>query len=71
MLKERELCPGTVENHMAGLRFFFIRTLNRHELRQFLPYPKACKKLSNILSREARLIASSSLFRAHTVVGKR
>jgi integrase/recombinase XerD len=65
LLKERKLCPGTVENHVAALRFFFMRTLNRHEFRQFLPYPKARKKLPNILSREevARLIdASSSLF---------
>lgn len=65
LLKERKLCPGTVENHVAALRFFFIRTLHRHEFRQFLPYPKVRRNLPNILSREevARLIeASSSLF---------
>src|SRR5215472_14063858 len=65
LLKERKLCPGTVENHVAALRFFFIRTMHRYEFRQFLPYPKARRKLPNILSREevARLIeASSSLF---------
>ena len=64
LLKERKLCPGTVENHVAALRFFFIRTLHRHQFREFLPYPKARRKLPNILSREevARLIdASSSL----------
>ena len=50
---------------MAALRFLFIHTLHRHEFRQFLPYPKARRKLPKILSREevARLIdASSSLF---------
>jgi integrase/recombinase XerD len=65
LLKERKLCPGTVENHVAALRFFFIRTLHRHEFRQFLPYPKVRRKLPNILSLEevTRLIdASSSLF---------
>ena len=65
LLKERKLSPGTVENHVAALRFFFIRTLNRHEFRQFLPYPRVGKKLPKILSREevGRLIeASSSLF---------
>src|SRR6266702_1485745 len=65
LLKERKLCPGTVENHVAALRFFFIRTLHRHEFRQFLPYPKVRKKLPNILSGEevTMLIeASSSLF---------
>ena len=65
LLKERKLCPGTVENHVAALRFLFVRTLQRHEFRQFIPYPKVRRKLPKILSREevARLIdASSSLF---------
>ena len=65
LLKARKLDPGTVENHVAALRFLFIHTLHRHEFRQFLPYPKARRKLPKILSREevARLIdASSSLF---------
>jgi integrase/recombinase XerD len=65
LLKVRKLDPGTVENHVAALRFLFVRTLHRHEFRQFLPYPKVRSKLPNILSREevARLIdASSSLF---------
>src|ERR1019366_7665882 len=58
LLKQRKLNPGSVENHVAALRFFFIRTLNRHQFRQFLPYPKVQRKVSNILSREevARLI---------------
>ena len=65
LLTEQKLCPGTVENHVAALRFFFIRTLHRHEFRQSLPYPNVRRKLPNILSREevAHLIeASSSLF---------
>src|SRR3954468_9270627 len=65
LLKERKLCPGSVEHHVAALRFLFVRALGRHEFRQFLPYPRVPKKLPKILSREevARLIdASSSLF---------
>ena len=65
LLKERKLDPGSVENHISALRFFYVRTLGRHEFRRFLPFPKVRKKLPNILSREevARLIeASSSLF---------
>ena len=65
LLKVRKLDPGTVENHVAALRFLFVRTLRRHEFRQFLPYPKVRRKLPKILSREevARLIdASSGLF---------
>ena len=65
LLKQRKLSPGSVEHRISALRFFFVRTLHRHEFREFLPYPKAQRKLPNILSREevARLIeASSSLF---------
>ena len=65
LLRERKLSPGSVEHHVAALRFFFIRTLHRHEFRQFLPYPKVRRKLPNILSQEevTRLInASNGLF---------
>jgi site-specific recombinase XerD len=65
LLKERKLSPGSVENHVSALRFFFVRTLGRHQFRQFLPFPRVRKQLPKILSREevAQLIdASSSLF---------
>lgn len=65
LLKERKLDPASAENHISALRFFFLRTLRRHEFREFIPFPNTRKKLPKILSREevARLIeASSSLF---------
>ena len=65
LLKDRRLSPGTVEHHISALRFFFVRTLHRHEFRQFLPFPRVRKKLPKILGREevACLInASSGLF---------
>ena len=65
LLQQRKLDPGSVENHISALRCFFVRTLNRHEFRQFLPFPKTRRKLPNILSQEevARLIeASGGLF---------
>ena len=65
LLREFKLCPGSVENHVAALRFFFVRTLRRHEFREFLPYPKSPRKLPSILSQEEveRLIsASTNLF---------
>ena len=65
LLRERKLCPGTVENHVAALRFFFVRTLHRHQFREYLPYPKTRKKLPNILSQEevsCLINASSNLF---------
>src|ERR1035437_5808184 len=51
-LRETTLCPGTVENPVAALRFFFVRTLPRHQFREFLPYPTTRRKLPNILSQE-------------------
>src|SRR5579863_8707730 len=65
LLRERKLCPGTVENHVAALRFFFVRTLHRHQFREYLPYPKTRRKLPSILSREevsCLINASSNLF---------
>jgi site-specific recombinase XerD len=61
LLKVRKLDPGTVENHVSALRFLFVRTLHRHEFRQFLPYPKVRRKLPKILSLEevTRRVASA------------
>ena len=65
LFKERKLCSGSVEHRISALRFFFVRTLRRHEFREYLPFPRTRSKLPKILSREevARLIeASSGLF---------
>jgi len=66
LLKERKLAPGSVVNHVAGLRFFFVKTLKRYQFREFLPYPKDHRRLPTVLSLEevARLInASGTLYR--------
>lgn len=66
LLKRRKLAVGSVINHVAALRFLFVRTLKRQEFREFLPYPREHRKLPGILSKEevARLInASGNLFR--------
>jgi site-specific recombinase XerD len=65
LLKTRKLAPGTVENHVAALRFLYVRTLKRYEFREYIPYPRLRKKLPGILSKDevARLInASGTLF---------
>jgi integrase/recombinase XerD len=61
LLKTRKLAPGTVENHVAALRFLYVRTLKRYEFREYIPYPRVPRKLPGILSKEevARLINSS------------
>ena len=66
LLRERKLTPGTAVNCVAALRFFFVKTLKRHQFREFLPYPKDRRRLPIVLSREevSRLInAAGNLFR--------
>jgi len=66
LLTECKLTPGTVINRVAALRFFFVKTLKRHQFRDFLPYPQDRRRLPAVLSREevARLIdAAGTLFR--------
>jgi integrase/recombinase XerD len=66
LLRERKLTPGTVVNQVAALRFFFVKTLKRHQFRDFLPYPQHRRRLPTVLSREevSRLInAAGTLFR--------
>ena len=66
LLKERKLTPGTVVNRVAALRFFFVKTLKRHQFRDFLPYPRDQRRLPTVLSLEevARLIdAAGTLYR--------
>jgi integrase/recombinase XerD len=66
LLRERKLTPGTVVNQVAALRFFFVKTLKRHQFRDFLPYPQDQRRLPTVLSQEevSRLInAGGTLFR--------
>jgi len=66
LLQERKVTPGTAVNCVAALRFFFVKTLKRHQFREFLPYPKDHRRLPTVLSPEevARLInAAGTLFR--------
>ena len=66
LLRERKLTPGTVVNQVAALRFFFVKTLKRHQFRDFLPYPQDQRRLPTVLSGEevSRLInAAGTLFR--------
>jgi integrase/recombinase XerD len=66
LLRERKLTPGTVVNQVAALRFFFVKTLKRHQFRDFLPYPHDRRRLPTVLSREevSQLInAAGTLFR--------
>ena len=64
LLHERKMRPLTVRLHVAALRFFFVKTLKRRYLLDDTPYPKAPRRLPQILSVEemARVIdAADSL----------
>src|ERR1700731_4998847 len=66
LLQERKVTPGTAANCVAALRFFFVKTLQRHQFREFLPHPKDRRRLPTVLSPEevSRLInAAGILFR--------
>jgi site-specific recombinase XerD len=52
LFRERKLKAGTVQQHVAGLRFFYVKTLKRHFLLDDLPRPKRSRRLPEILSPE-------------------
>lgn len=62
LFQAKKLDAGTVQQHVAGLRFFFVKMLKRQLLLEDLPMPKRHRKLPQILSPEevAQLINSSS-----------
>jgi integrase/recombinase XerD len=71
LLQERKVTPGTAVNCVAALRFFLVKTLKRHQFREFLPYPKDDRRLPTVLSPEevSRLInAAGTLFRRTLLV---
>src|SRR5947208_6861230 len=70
LLKKRKLAVGTVIARVAALRFFFVRTLKRHEFRQDLPYPKEQRRLPTVLSLEevGRLIDAAGNLKQRAVL---
>ncbi len=70
LLKNRKLAVGTVIARVSALRFFFIRTLKRHEFRQDLPYPKKQQRLPTVLSLDevSQLIDAAGNLQQRTVL---
>src|SRR6267142_2257251 len=67
-LQRRNYSAITTRNYLrvVALRFFFVKTLKRHQFRDFLPYPQDRRRLPTVLSQEevSRLInAAGTLFR--------
>lgn len=61
LFRERKLSAGTVQQHVAALRFFYVKTLKRRDLLEEIPRPKRQRQLPEILSLEevAQLIDSA------------
>jgi integrase/recombinase XerD len=52
LFQKRKLSPNTVAQHLAGLRFFYVKTLKKAWSITETPYPKKAVHLPTILSRE-------------------
>jgi site-specific recombinase XerD len=62
LFRNRKLSSRTVRQHVAALRFVFVKTLKRAYMLDYIPFPKEERRLPIILSQEevARLIEASS-----------
>jgi integrase/recombinase XerD len=69
LFRTRKLAPNTVNQRLAALRFFFIKTLKRRWNADETPYPKKVIRLPIVLSQEevARLI-DSAIIPFHRVI---
>jgi integrase/recombinase XerD len=70
LLHKRKLTPKTVGLHIAALRFFFVKTLRRPDVRVDLPYPRMAERLPTVLSQEevSRLIDSAKNLLNYTML---
>ncbi len=61
LFQTKKLSPFTVSQHVSALRFLFVKTLHRHFLTEYIPFPKCPKRLPTVLSPEevTRLINAS------------
>jgi len=61
LFQAKKLAPATVSQYASALRFLFVKTLRRHFLAEYIPFPKSRKRLPTVLSPEevTRLIDSA------------
>jgi len=52
LFQKRKLSANSVRQHLAALRFFYIKTLRRAWSLAETPYPKKTRRLPTVLSRE-------------------
>jgi site-specific recombinase XerD len=58
----KKLSASSVSQHVSALRFLFVKTLRRHFLTEYIPFPKSPRRLPMVLDPEevTRLINSAS-----------
>ena len=52
LFQAKKLAPATVSQYVSALRFLFVKTLHRHFLAEYIPFPKSRKRLPTMLSPE-------------------
>ena len=52
LFQAKKLAPATVSQYVSALRFFFVKTLRRHFLAEYIPFPKSRRRLPTVLSPE-------------------
>ena len=69
LFSDRKLAPNTVNQHLAALRFFFVKTLRRPWNTADTPYPKREKRLPKVLSPgEVALLIDSAVIPFHRII---
>ncbi len=52
LFQAKKLAPATVSQYVSALRFLFVKTLRRHFLAEYIPFPKSRQRLPTVLSPE-------------------
>lgn len=69
LFRDRKLSPNSVNQHLAALRFFFVKTLHRPWNTTETPYPKRVIRLPQVLSQdEVAQLIDSAVFPFHRMV---
>ncbi len=69
LFTDKKLSPNTVNQHLAALRFFFVKTLRRPWNTADTPYPKRVKSLPKVLSQdEVAYLIDSAVLAFHRVI---
>jgi integrase/recombinase XerD len=69
LFRDRKLSPNTVNQHLAALRFFYVKTLHKPWNTAETPYPKRVIRLPKVLSPdEVALLIDSAIIPFHHVI---